>query len=112
MYSVGIVGATGAVGTEMLRVLEDRAFPISELHLFASGRSVGKQLLFRSEPIAIESLSEDSFKGLDLALFSAGGEISKQWRKAAERARCIIIDNSSAFRMEAGVPLVIPEINA
>ncbi len=111
-YSVGIVGATGAVGTEMLRVLETRAFPVRELHLFASDRSAGKQLSFCGRTIALERLTRESFQGLDLALFSAGSEISKQWRSAAEEAGCIIIDNSSAFRMESGVPLVIPEINA
>jgi len=96
----------------MLRVLEERNFPLSELHLYASERSVGKQLSFRGSSISIETLTEDSFKGLDIALFSAGSEITKKWRSAAEKARCIIIDNSSAFRMEPGVPLVIPEINA
>ncbi len=111
MLKVGIVGATGAVGTEMLRVLEDRNFPLSELHLFASERSVGKQLSFRGSQISIEHLTEQSFAGLDLALFSAGSEITKKWRDAAKKAGCIIIDNSSAFRMEMDVPLVIPEIN-
>jgi aspartate-semialdehyde dehydrogenase len=112
LLKIGIVGATGAVGTEMLRVLEERNFPLSELHLFASERSVGKQLMFRGSLIAIEQLTEHSFAELDLALFSAGSEITKKWRSAAEKAGCIIIDNSSAFRMEPGVPLVIPEINA
>jgi aspartate-semialdehyde dehydrogenase len=112
MYSIGIVGATGAVGTEMLRVLEEREFPISELHLFASGASTGKKLSFRGEEIAIEPVTSHSFEGLDLALFSAGSEISKHWRTDVERSSCIMIDNSSAFRMEPGVPLVIPEINA
>jgi aspartate-semialdehyde dehydrogenase len=112
MYSIGIVGATGAVGTEMLRVLEDRMFPVSDLHLFASANSIGKTILFRGKELAIEALDEHSFHNLDLALFSAGSEISKQWRNAAGRAGCIVIDNSSAFRMEPDVPLVIPEINA
>ncbi len=111
LLKVGIVGATGAVGTEMLRVLEDRNFPVSELHLYASERSVGKQLSFRGSPIAIEHLDEHSFAGLDIALFSAGSEITKKWREAATKGGCIIIDNSSAFRMEPDVPLVIPEIN-
>lgn len=111
-YSIGIIGATGAVGTEMLRVLEARDFPISALHLFASDRSAGKQLAFRGNPITLETLGEESFQHLDIALFSAGSEISKQWRGAVERAGCLMIDNSSAFRMEPGVPLVIPEINA
>jgi aspartate-semialdehyde dehydrogenase len=111
LLRIGIVGATGAVGTEMLRVLEARNFPLSELHLYASERSVGKQLPFRGSPIAIEHLDEHSFAGLDLALFSAGSEITKKWRNAAKKGGCIIIDNSSAFRMERDVPLVIPEIN-
>jgi aspartate-semialdehyde dehydrogenase len=111
LLKVGIVGATGAVGTEMLRVLEERKFPLSELHLYASERSVGKQLSFRGSQISIEHLDEHSFAGLDLALFSAGSEITKKWRDAAKKGGCIIIDNSSAFRMEPDVPLVIPEIN-
>jgi aspartate-semialdehyde dehydrogenase len=111
LLKVGIVGATGAVGTEMLRVLEDRNFPLSELHLYASERSVGKQLSFRSSQISIVHLNEHSFAGLDIALFSAGSEITKKWRDAAKKGGCIIIDNSSAFRMEPDVPLVIPEIN-
>ena len=112
MYSIGIIGATGAVGTEMLRVLEARDFPISQLHLFASDRSVGKQLAFRGAPVTLEKLDAESFQHLDIALFSAGSDISKQWRGEAEGAGCVMIDNSSAFRMERGVPLVIPEINA
>lgn len=96
----------------MLRVLESRNFPVRELHLFASLGSVGRQLPFRGRQIAIEELNEASFKKLDIALFSAGSEISKQWRSAVEQAGCLMIDNSSAFRMEPGVPLVIPEINA
>jgi aspartate-semialdehyde dehydrogenase len=112
LLNVGIVGATGAVGTEMLRVLEERNFPLSELHLYASERSVGKKLPFRGSPIAIEPLTEQTFENLDIALFSAGSEITKKWRSTAEKGGCIIIDNSSAFRMEPSVPLVIPEINA
>jgi len=111
-YSIGIIGATGAVGAELLRVLDARNFPISELHLFASDRSAGKQLAFRGNPITLEPLNDKSFEHLDIALFSAGSDISKQWRGAVERAECIMIDNSSAFRMEPDVPLVIPEINA
>ncbi len=111
MVRVGIVGATGAVGTEILRVLEARNFPLAELHLYASERSVGKQLSFRGSHIPIEPLTEHSFENLDIALFSAGSDITKKWRSAAEKGGCIMIDNSSAFRMETGVPLVIPEIN-
>ena len=112
MYSIGIIGATGAVGTEMLRVLEDRAFPVSDIHLFASTNSVGKTRTFRGKDIEIEDLNEQAFQHLDIALFSAGSDITKTWRKAAVHAECIIIDNSSAFRMDSDVPLVIPEINA
>ncbi len=96
----------------MLRVLEERNFPLSELHLYASERSVGKLLPFRGSPISIEPLNERSFENLDIALFSAGSEVTRKWRTAATNGGCIIIDNSSAFRMELGVPLVIPEINA
>ena len=112
MYSVGIIGATGAVGTEMLRVLEQRKFPVSDLHLFASTNSVGKSLAFRGASQWIEELTDDSFERLDIVLLSAGSEISKTWRAAASKAGCVMIDNSSAFRMEPDVPLVIPEINA
>jgi aspartate-semialdehyde dehydrogenase len=111
MYSVGIIGATGAVGTEMIRVLEARGFPVSTLHLFASSGSIGKRLSFHGESIYIEELSAESFKNLDIGLFSAGSEISKSWRSAAVSAGCVMIDNSSAFRMDPDVPLVIPEIN-
>ena len=111
MYSVGIIGATGAVGTEMIRVLEERHFPISELHLYASAGSVGRRLNVGTGSVAIEALTAESFSGLDIALFSAGSSITRQWREAARAAGCIIIDNSSAYRMDADVPLVIPEIN-
>ena len=112
MYSIGIIGATGAVGTEMLRVLETRNFPISELRLFASANSAGKSLVFRGKQYEVKATDEHSFDGLDIALFSAGGDISRAWRKQCVASGAIMIDNSSAFRMEPGVPLVIPEINA
>ncbi|HXI52148.1 MAG TPA: aspartate-semialdehyde dehydrogenase [Candidatus Saccharimonadales bacterium] len=109
---VAIVGATGAVGVEMLKTLEKRRFPLSKLTLLASKRSVGKRLKFCGEELAIQELTKDSFAGVDLALFSAGGNISREFAPLAARAGCVVVDNSSAFRMDDTVPLVIPEINA
>lgn len=111
MWSIGMVGATGAVGTELLSVLERRNFPVSKLRLFASAKSAGQTLKFKSKAIPVEAVSASSFDDLDFVLFSAGSGISKQWRSAVERADCIMIDNSSAFRMDDDVPLVVPEIN-
>ena len=108
---VSIVGATGAVGREMLVCLEERNFPLSHLTLLASARSAGQNLTFRGEEITIKELTADSFAGIDIALFSAGGEISLKYGPIAAKAGCVVIDNSSAFRMDEGVPLVIPEIN-
>ena len=108
---VAIVGATGAVGMEMIGCLERRRFPLAELRLFASARSAGKTLKFRGEPLAVRELTEASFAGVDLALFSAGGAISKKFAPLAARAGAIVIDNSSAFRMDPQVPLVVQEIN-
>jgi aspartate-semialdehyde dehydrogenase len=108
---VAIVGATGAVGVEMIGCLERRRFPLAELRLFASARSAGKTLKFRGEPLAVRELTETSFAGVDLALFSAGGAISKKFAPLATRAGTVVIDNSSAFRMDPQVPLVVPEIN-
>jgi len=108
---VAIVGATGAVGLEMLRVLEQRSFPVSKLTLLASKRSAGKQMTFRGEPVVVDTLTADSFVGVDIALFSAGGGISKEFVPHAVRAGCVVVDNSSAFRLDAAVPLVVPEIN-
>jgi aspartate-semialdehyde dehydrogenase len=109
---VAVVGATGAVGVEMIKTLEKRNFPVGELTLLASARSTGKQLLFRGEKVTVQELKKDSFKGIDLALFSAGGSISKEYAPIAAQAGCVVVDNSSAFRMDNQVPLVIPEINA
>src|SRR5438132_9626612 len=109
---VAVVGATGAVGIEMIKTLEKRNFPVGKLTLLASVRSVGKKLKFRGEEIAIKELTKDSFAGIDIALFSAGGSISKEFAPIAAKAGCVVIDNSSAFRMDDSVPLVIPEINA
>ena len=110
-YTVAIVGATGAVGVEMIKVLERRHFPVEKLVLLASARSVGKTLLFNGENIAVQELTEDSFAGVDIALFSAGGSISKQFAPAAVKAGAVVVDNSSHFRMDPDVPLVVPEIN-
>jgi aspartate-semialdehyde dehydrogenase len=108
---VAIVGATGAVGTELLQLLEQREFPVGKLKLLASAKSAGKALKFKGEELPVETLSEDSFKGIDVALFSAGGNTSKEYAKHAVQAGAVVIDNSSAFRMETDVPLVVPEIN-
>jgi aspartate-semialdehyde dehydrogenase len=109
---VAVVGATGAVGVEMIKTLEKRKFPVGKLTLLASARSVGKKLKFRGEETAVKELTKDSFKGIDIALFSAGGSISKEFAPIAAKAGCVVIDNSSAFRMDESVPLVVPEINA
>ncbi len=109
--SVAIVGATGAVGVEMIQCLERRGFPVSELVLLASARSAGKKLKFKGTGITIKELTADSFKGVDIALFSAGGGISKEFAPHAVKAGAVVVDNSSAFRMDPDVPLVVPEIN-
>jgi len=108
---VAIVGATGAVGEEMRLCLEQRDFPVGKLTLLASARSAGRQLVFRGESVEVKELRHDSFAGVDIALFSAGGGISKEFAPSAAAAGAIVIDNSSAFRMDEGVPLVVPEIN-
>ena len=108
---VAIVGATGAVGVELIRCLEERRFPLSELRLFASARSAGKTLPFRGQPVAVQELKEDSFRGVDVALFSAGGSTSKRFGPLAVEQGAVVVDNSSAFRMDPKVPLVVPEIN-
>jgi len=108
---VAIAGATGAVGVEMIRCLEERNFPVKALKLLASARSAGKTMRFRGKDIVVEELMEASFAGVDIAFFSAGGGISRQFVKAVKDASAVMIDNSSAFRMDADVPLVIPEIN-
>jgi len=108
---IAIVGATGAVGIEMLLCLEQRNFPVGKLKLLASARSAGKTLVFRGKEIRVEELTHESFGGVDIALFSAGGSISLEFGPSAATAGAVVIDNSSAFRMEADVPLVVPEIN-
>ncbi|MCL4078334.1 aspartate-semialdehyde dehydrogenase [Coriobacteriia bacterium Es71-Z0120] len=108
---VAVAGATGAVGAEMLAVLEQRDFPLSGIRALASARSAGKRVRFRGEDVVVEELTEGSFDGVDIALFSAGASVSKQYREAVTSAGAVMIDNSSAFRMEPGVPLVVPEVN-
>jgi len=110
-YNVAIAGATGAVGIEMIKTLEQRNFPVKNLRLLASARSVGKKLTYKGREIAVEELTENSFKDIDIALFSAGGDISKKFRDAVVNSGAVMIDNSSAFRMDDDVPLVIPEVN-
>lgn len=109
---VAIVGATGAVGVELLGCLEGRNFPVKSLRLLASARSAGRQMGFRGQQITVEELTENSFEGVDIALFSAGSGLSKRFAPIAVRAGAVVVDNSSAFRMEADVPLVVPEVNA
>jgi len=110
-YIVAVVGATGAVGNEMIATLEERNFPIEQLRLFASERSLGKSLDFNGDPVAVEVLTEHVFDGIDIALFSAGGDRSKHFAPAAAKAGCVVVDNSSAWRMDPKVPLVVPECN-
>lgn len=110
-YHVTIVGATGAVGIEMLQVLAARNFPVGQLTLLASKNSVGKKFVFKGKEYAVSELKMDSFTGVDFALFSAGGSRSKEFAPAAVKAGAVVIDNSSTFRMDPTVPLVVPEIN-
>lgn len=110
--TVAIVGATGAVGREMLTILEERAFPIQSLRLFASARSVGSSIRFRGRDIACQTLSESAIAGIDLALFSAGKETSREWAPRFRDAGAVVIDNSSAFRADPACPLVVPEVNS
>lgn len=109
---VAVSGATGAVGAEMLKVLAQRDFPAARVVALASRRSAGKRVPFGGGELVVEEMTERSFDGADIALFSAGAGVSKQFRDAVTRAGCVMIDNSSAFRMEEGVPLVVPEVNA
>jgi len=109
--NVAIVGATGLVGRKMLQVLEERNFPVGRLRLLASKRSAGKLLPFRGEQVAVEELRDGSFEGIAIALFSAGAAVSKEFAASAVRAGALVVDNSSAFRMEESVPLVVPEVN-
>ncbi len=110
-YNVAVVGATGAVGNEMVATLEQRKFPVKKLTLLASARSIGKTLTYKGEEIPIDELTEDSFKGIDIGLFSPGGAVSTKFAPIAAASGCVVIDNTSAFRMEPDVPLVVPEVN-
>jgi len=109
--NVAVVGVTGAVGQEFLNVLAERNFPIKELTLLASARSAGKKIEFRGQTHTVRELTADSFKGVQIALFSAGSSISKEYGPIAVKAGAVVVDNSSAFRMKEGVPLVVPEVN-
>ncbi len=111
-YAVAIAGATGAVGREMLEILEERNFPVSELVLLASERSEGERLEFHGKKATVKKLTKDSFEGVDIALFSAGADRSLEFVPAAVKSGAVVIDNSSAFRMDPKVPLVVPEVNA
>ncbi|WP_428939592.1 aspartate-semialdehyde dehydrogenase [Fontivita pretiosa] len=111
-FNVAIVGATGAVGQEFLTVLAERKFPIRNLRLLASARSAGKKVQFNGQTLVVEELTKDSFKDIQFAFFSAGGSVSREFAPAAVQAGAIVIDNTSAFRLKDGVPLVVPEVNA
>jgi aspartate-semialdehyde dehydrogenase len=111
-YHVAVVGATGAVGQQMLKTLEKREFPIKKLSLLASARSAGKEILFKGEKITIQEATPEAFEGVDIALFSAGGSISKQLAPEAVKRGAVVIDNTNAYRMDPNVPLVVPEVNA
>ncbi|HLO26088.1 MAG TPA: aspartate-semialdehyde dehydrogenase [Geobacteraceae bacterium] len=112
LWNVAVVGATGAVGAQMIECLEERDFPVGKIKYLASSRSAGEILEFRGKPVIVEALAHDSFEGVDIALFSAGGERSKEFCPSAARAGAVCIDNSSAWRMDSEVPLVVPEVNA
>lgn len=110
-YNVAILGASGAVGAELMQILEERAFPVKELRLLASPRSAGKRLPFKGEELTVQAVSDEAFSGVDLAFFCAGGGVSKEWAPRAVRAGALVIDNSSFYRLDEDVPLVVPEVN-
>jgi len=112
LYNVAVVGATGLVGRKMVQVLAERQFPVGELRLLATKKSVGKTLAFGGKTVCVEELGHDSFKGIEIALFSAGANVSREFAPFAVDAGALVIDNSSAFRLEENVPLVVPEVNA
>jgi aspartate-semialdehyde dehydrogenase len=111
LFTVAVVGATGAVGEQMLRLLDERNFPIKELKLLSSKRSAGKKLRFKNREITVEEATPESFQGVEIALFSAGGDVSKELCPVAAAAGAVCIDNTSAFRMDPDTPLVVPEVN-
>lgn len=111
LWNVAVVGATGAVGGQMLECLEERNFPVGNIRCLASARSAGEVLEFKGKPVMVEELTRDSFEGIDIALFSAGGDRSREFCPAAAAAGAVCIDNSSAWRMDPDVPLVVPEVN-
>ena len=110
-FNIAVAGATGAVGNQMISCLEERDFPIKSIKLLASPRSVGRKLRFRGDRLAVEELTKESFQGMDIALFSAGGTASKTFAPIAAKDGCIVVDNSSTWRMDPKVPLVVPEVN-
>src|SRR5580700_4628349 len=112
-YKTAVVGATGAVGREMLKTLAERAFPVSEVYALASGRSAGGEVSFgENDTLTVQDLAKFDFKGVDICLSSAGAKISAEFAPRAGKAGCVVIDNTSHFRMDADVPLVVPEVNA
>ena len=111
-YNVAVAGATGAVGTEMVSILEERNFPVANLKLLASTRGAGTTMAFKGKEYTVEVLNEDSFSRVDIGLFSPGGSVSEKFAPIAGKAGCVVIDNTSAFRMDPQVPLVVPEVNA
>jgi aspartate-semialdehyde dehydrogenase len=111
LFNVAVAGATGAVGNQMLACLEERDFPVKDLKLLATARSAGRKLRFKGAQIPVEELTEASFKGVDIGIFSAGGATSFRFAPAAARAGCVVVDNSAAWRMDPDVPLVVPEVN-
>ena len=110
-YTVAVVGATGAVGTEMIEILQERKFPVGELRPLASARSAGDRVSFHDQNLVVRELTKDSFEGVDIALFSAGADISREYAPLAAKAGAVVIDNSAAWRMGKDVPLVVPEVN-
>jgi aspartate-semialdehyde dehydrogenase len=111
LFNVAVAGATGAVGSQMVACLEERDFPVNSLKLLATARSVGRTIRFKGENIAVEELTESSFKDVDIGIFSAGGAASQEFAPSAARLGCVVVDNSAAWRMDPDVPLVVPEVN-